>query len=373
MPPPPMSWYRKYPLFATGLTVCGLVLLGELAFIYERFDASRNAAKRLEQRKGELAAIEQIAPPPTREVAAAIEADLAKAQKSLASMHTELTGKGPAAEKIRTAKVPAARTDSFFDLATFMEKMREQAEKNGVEVRSEAARFGFAKYANEGPEMDRIEPVFRQRQIAEYLLESLFEAKPRALFAVKRERTQTKAEREARAAAEAAGTPAEEVPADSDSESPDYFIIDPRVSARVKGYLDTTPFRFVFTGQTATLRNFLNRLAAFELPVLVREVEVDSATAEEAASSAANEATASATTAANAAEPAPAASVVLTVDPAAAKAGAAKPTAAPRTVVTSPIVSKSLSKYTVTVELVAIVAPGATPEAEPAPNPTPTS
>jgi hypothetical protein len=223
-----MSWYRKYPLFATGLTVCGLVLLGELAFIYERFDASRNAAKRLEQRKGELAAIEQIAPPPTREVAAAIEADLAKAQKSLASMHTELTGKGPAAEKIRTAKVPAARTDSFFDLATFMEKMREQAEKNGVEVRPEAARFGFAKYANEGPEMDRIEPVFRQRQIAEYLLESLFEAKPRALFAVKRERTQTKAEREARAAAEAAGTPAEEVPADSDSESPDYFIIDPR-------------------------------------------------------------------------------------------------------------------------------------------------
>jgi hypothetical protein len=256
-----------------------------------------------------------------------------------------------------------------------MEKMREQAEKNGVEVRPEAARFGFAKYANEGPETDRIEPVFRQRQIAEYLLESLFEAKPRALFAVKRERTQTKAEREARAAAEAAGTPAEEIPADSDSESPDYFVVDPRVSARVKGYLDTMPFRFVFTGQTATLRNFLNRLAAFELPVLVREVEVDSATAEEAASSAVNEATASTTNAGSATETVPpAASVVLTVDPAAAKAGPAKSAAAPRTVVTSPIVSKSLSKYTVTVELVAIVAPGATPEAaEPAPSPTPTS
>lgn len=366
-----MSWFRKYPLFATGLTVCGLVLLGELAFIYERFTASREADKRLEQRKVELTTIEQIAPPPTREVAAAIEADLAKAQKSLAAMQAELTGRGPAAERMRSAKVPAARTDSFFDLATFIEKMREAAEKNGVDVRPEAARFGFAKYANEGPETDRIEPIFRQRLIAEYLLESLFEAKPRALFTVKRERTQTKAEREARAAAEAAGTPVEETPADSDSESPDYFVIDPRVSARVKGYLNTAPFRFVFTGQTATLRNFLNRLAAFDLPVLVREVEVEPATAEEAAPTAAAEAAVA--TAGPAPEAPAATSVVLTVDPAAVKAAAAKSASAARPQVTAPIVSKSLSKYTVTVEMVEIVASGAPPEAETPPPTPPTS
>lgn len=368
-----MSWYRKYPLFATGLTLCGLVLLAELAFIYERFEASRDAAKRLEQRKGELAAIEQIAPPPTREVATVIEADLAKAQKSLAAMHAELTGKGPAAEKIRSAKVPAARTDSFFDLATFMEKMRETAEKHGVEVRAEAARFGFSKYANEGPETDRIEPIYRQRQVAEYLLESLFEAKPRALFSVKRERTLTKAEREARAAAEAAGTPPEETPTDSDSESPDYFVIDPRVSARVKGYLDTMPFRFVFTGQTATLRNFLNRLAAFDLPVLVREVEVDVASIEESSPTPAAEAAGGSAGPATNGETAPATSVVLTIDPAAAKATPAKAAPNPRAVVATPIVSKSLSKYTVTVELVAIVTPGTPTEPEPAPAATPTS
>ena len=151
-------------------------------------------------------------------------------------------------------------------------------------MKCEAARFGFSAYANEGPDIDRIEPLFRQRQIAEYLLEALLEARPRALFAVKRERTVTKAEREARAAAEASGVPIEVPVVDSGTGTPDYFVIDPRVSARTKAYVDTTAFRLAFTSQTDALGNFLNRLASFELPVLVREVEIDAATAEESGS-----------------------------------------------------------------------------------------
>ena len=146
-------------------------------------------------------------------------------------------------------------------------------------MRPEAARF--FRLCQRRPHIDRIEPLFRQRQIAEYLLEALLEARPRALFAVKRERTVTKAEREARAAAEASGVPIEVPVVDSGTGTPDYFVIDPRVSARTKAYVDTTAFRLAFTSQTDALGNFLNRLASFELPVLVREVEIDAATAEE--------------------------------------------------------------------------------------------
>ena len=89
-----MNFYRKNPLFAIGLTICALLLIGELALIYERFATSRAAAKRLEQRKADLEAMAQLTPPPTREIAAAIEADLAKAQASLASMQNELKGRG---------------------------------------------------------------------------------------------------------------------------------------------------------------------------------------------------------------------------------------------------------------------------------------
>ena len=124
-----MSWYRKYPLFAIGLTLCGLVALAELALIYERFSASRDATRRIEQRRIELEGMAQLTPPPTREVAAAIESDLAKAQKSLVAMQGELTGRGPAAERMRNTKVPVARTDAFFDLATFVERTRAVAEK----------------------------------------------------------------------------------------------------------------------------------------------------------------------------------------------------------------------------------------------------
>ena len=52
-------------------------------------------------------------------------------------------------------------------------------------------------------------------------------------------------------------------------------MVDPRVTARVKGFIDTMAFRITFTGQTAALRNFVVRLAEFELPILVREVEVE--------------------------------------------------------------------------------------------------
>mgnify|MGYP000965560665 CR=1 FL=1 len=347
-----MNWYRKYPLFASGLTLCGLVAVGELALIYERYSASREAAKRLEQRRVELEGMAQLTPPPTREVAASIEADLAKAQKSLAAMQSELTGRGPAAERMREAKVPAARTDSYFDIATFVERMREMADKNGVEVRPEAARFGFSHYVNEGPETERIEPVFRQRLVAEYVLGALLEARPRSLIGVKRVRTLTKAEKEARAAALANGLPPEESTGESESESADYFAVGPGVTAKVPGYVEAMGFRVTFVSQTASLRNFLNRLSAFELPILVREVEVDAASAEETLAASGTE------TAATPAIEAPA-SVVLAAESGPATVSKGKPTADRAGRASIPIVPKSYSRFTVTLEYIELLpAPG---------------
>ena len=133
-----MSFFRKNPLFAVGLTLCGLIVLGELGLIYERFAASREATAKLQKREGDLATMAVLTPPPNRDVATAIEGDLAKAKAALASMQGELKGRGPAAEKIRGAKMPGTRTDAYFDLATFVEKTREAARKNEVDVRPEA-------------------------------------------------------------------------------------------------------------------------------------------------------------------------------------------------------------------------------------------
>jgi hypothetical protein len=356
-----VTWFRKNPLFATALSICALIALAEIGLIYERFMATRKAAKTLAQRKADLETMKAFTPPPSREIATAIEADLAKAQAALASMQSELKGKAAVVEKLRAAKVPAARTDAYFDIATYVERMRELAKKNEVDVRPEAARFGYAVYANEGPELERIEAIFRQRQVAQYLMEGLLEARPRNILAVKRTRPKTKAEREAHEAALANGqTPEPDVAEDG----PDYFAIDSRASARVPGFVDTMPFRFVFTGQTAALRTFLNRLAAFDLPVLVREVEVETATGEEIAATAPTE------EAAPTEQPAqPEASIVLSTEtpPNAAKSATPPAARAPRGPTATPIVSKTFSKFTVTVEYVELVAPPANPADAPAP------
>lgn len=354
-----MSALKKRPVFASLLGVCALVGLGECWCIYERFAAARSAAVTLEQKKNELHAMADLLPVPTRVVAAAVEADLAHGQRTLAAMEAELKGRGPAAERLRVAHPPAARTDAYFDLATFVERTRVLAKKQQVDLKPDAMRFGFSTYANEGPETERIAAVFQQRLVAQYLLEALLETRPTALLSVQRERVLTKAEREARdaavqAAKEAAAVgqpvgPVMDGSFASTPDGPDFFAIDPRASARVPGALDTLAFRFAFTGHTAVLRAFLNKLATFELPVLVREVEVLPASADDVASSAVEE-TAAAT------EPAPA-SIVLTTELPAPRPVAAKPVA--KVPAVAPIVAKPLSKFTVTVEYVSLVPPPA--------------
>lgn len=317
---------NKSPVFTSVLTVLALVVLGEGWCIYERRGAALAGEAKLVQKRAELQAMADAVPPPTREVAALIDADLARSSRALATMQAELQGRGPAAERLRATRAPVARTDAFFDLATFVERERELAKKQGVELKGEASRFGFAAYANEGPDERLIAPVHRQRLVAQHLIESLFEARPRALLSLQRERPLTVEERKQQGEAAAAGTPPPEAPVLVAGDSPDYFAIDPRVSARVPGSVEAVAFRLTFVGQTTALRAFLNKLAAFELPLVVRSVEVESAAGDEGGESAAAEAVAPAVGARTAA---------------------------------APLIAKSTSKFTVTVEFISLLTPAA--------------
>ncbi len=341
--------FKKLPLFNLALGLIGLVAAAEGGFIYVRFDAARLAEKKLTQARAQLQAVADTVPAPSRETAQQIEADLAKAKLSLDTMRMELRGRGPTAARLAALKPPVARTDAFFDLATFVERSRALAVKQGVVVAPAAAHFGFSLYANEGPETALIGPVFRQRLVASYLVEALLAARPRAVLFVQRERPLTAEERKTRAEALAAADPAALAaaqPEKSATLSPDYFDLDPRLAAPASGFVEVSAFRLAFTGQTAALRALLNQLATFELPVIVRAVEVEPATGEDLVS-AVDE------TPSSAAKPAAApASIVLT-------APAAKTTPGPKPAAIALIVAKSLSKFTVTVEFVDLVPPPA--------------
>jgi hypothetical protein len=74
----------------------------------------------------------------------------------------------------------------------------------------------------------------------------------------------------------AGGAPVANPTGTSGDKGEDFFTIDPRTSAKLEGFVNTEPFRITFTGTTDVLRAFLNELALFKLPVVVRSVEVES-------------------------------------------------------------------------------------------------
>jgi hypothetical protein len=335
--------FKKLDFFNLALALLGLLAAGEAWCIWERASAVRVAEQKLVRVRAQIQAVADAAPAPSRETAALIEADLKRAQGALATMQSELRGRGPAAARLAATKPPAMRTDAFFDLATFVSKSRALAQKQGVLIGPGAAHFGFSLYANEGPETALIEPVFRQRLVANYIVDALLAARPRALLAVQRERPlhadERKARHEALAVAAADPTAAPPAPLESSTTlSPDYFDLDARLSAQAPGLVEVSGFRLIFTGQTAALRALLNQLASFELPIIARSVEVEPAAGEDIVAAPAEDAAAAPSQPA-----APAVSIVLS----APVAKAAKPVAT-----IAPLVAKSISKFTVTVEYV---------------------
>ncbi len=254
-----MTWLGKYPVFVTALVALGLAVLAEAGGLGERWTAARTARRRAEKLHRELRPLAAAQPEPTAENAARIEAELTRTNQVLAAVRAELMPSGPGADRLGRAATPEHRPEAFFDIAAFVEAMRARAQRAGVILRPDE-RFGFSSYAHEAPEAGRLAAVFRERLLVQYLLETLLDARPRQLLSVQRERPAGAGGRSA-AGAVAAG-------------AGDYFDLDPHLSARVPGLVETAAIRLAFTAQTAVLRTLLNKLAECELPVVVRAVEV---------------------------------------------------------------------------------------------------
>lgn len=337
-----MTKSREPPWFRAALAGCGIAIAGGLWCLHGWRDEAGRRARVVGEKRAELAALGGSSPSPTVESLAIMDAELEAAKSRLALVRRELTG-GAAAASLREMRPPPDRSQAFFDLAASVERMRERTRQAGIAVPAEAAQFGFAAYVNDGPDGAEIASVFRQRQAIEYLVEMLCQAAPKTLVAVKRERPD--------ALNSQPGLP-DVVPADAPrtlrhahrghagEAERDFFAFEPRRSVGVPGTVDALAFQVSFVGETAALRSFLNRLAAGEVPVAVRGVEVEPVTSEAAVVDASTSGTAGA------------ASYVLTTE--AAPGAAEADDTAPRTV---PITTRAPSKFTVTVEFVALATP----------------
>lgn len=271
-----MNWLKRNPLLGGVLLVGGLALAAEGWLGQAARRQAAQAVADLEQKIQQRDSLARQTPALSAANEQAIAQDLAQTSQVLAGLRAALPsreGKTPASPP------PAKPIDAFFDIAAFVEKNRTLATRAQVVFKPDE-RFGFATHANEGPEAELVPAVFRQRLAAQFLVETLLEAHPRALLGVQRERPLTAAQRAQRNQPGQTGVPAAVSAAGGAAE--DFFDYAAQSSLRLPGRIESEAFRLEFTGQTPALRAFLNSLASSPQPVIVRRVEVERLTAETA-------------------------------------------------------------------------------------------
>ncbi len=181
--------------------------------------------------------------------------------------------------------------------------------------------FGFEQYLKEARPYENVDltrKLDKQRQILSFLLIQLINANPDSIDAVEREVRELRSDR---------------------NKPRGDLQISPAISARVPGAIDTLAFRLTFTGYTDVLRSFINSLAGFELPIVVRSVEVSRPSGRE-------------TVAVNTSDQGG-------FDALFGGLGVAAQLQETVTEAQKPIISENISKFTVTVEFIEVVLPAA--------------
>ena len=266
-----MDALKKNPLFAALLLASVAAVGFEGWQIYATRQRALRAAVQLEAKRQERDWLAHRSPALSEENERAIAADVAALEQKVSDLRTLLAGRGqwlPAA--------PAISRDSYFALGKFTQHLKALAVEQQIALPGDE-RFGFATYANEGPDADLVAPVHRQRVVIQHLVETLFEARPRSLVGVQRERPLTVAQRTAMRTPPAPGAAPVAAPTRASGQSADFFEPDARLRLHAPGLVEGELYRFEFTGQTQALRAFLNGLVASPLPVVVRAVEVEPA------------------------------------------------------------------------------------------------
>ncbi len=289
-----MPFVKKYPLLVTVLTLLVLAFVAQAVFVFLKMGEAAKAQNAYRQQKQQL---ERLLQPGgdtlalTKDNVEKIDAATKQARLQLQQMLAGLGG-----EKVyQFEPVPANGTAMLFRLQRFVDELNGEAKKEAeiinptsgvneikpqVQVPADFA-YGFSRYLAQGvqPPADGIvRELSHQREIIEYLTRTLFSSRPKNQFLelVSVERELAKGEPPqvtGRSGATATGVAVGRGAATRRQQS-DLFEINTMSSARVPGAIDTLAFRLKFVGYTDVMRNFLNTLAKFELPLVVRSVEV---------------------------------------------------------------------------------------------------
>ena len=254
-----MGWLRENPVFALLVAVIVSGCVAEVYWTIALAGESSELESMLSERVRLLREVSHGSPAPMKanRERARINSDVLEAR--LEASRSEL--RRDLSDEIEIESTPIDSEDVYFRIVSLVGELRKSAGELGIGVK-EDENFGFDEFveSGEGPSPEVLRVVDLQRSLIRFLMDLLYAAGPREIVEVQREPVY----------------PARGSAADSSKPfiSKDLFEIDEKVSARILDIIDTLGIRLVYTGQTRTLRQFLNSLNHFERPYVVRGVEV---------------------------------------------------------------------------------------------------
>ena len=249
-----MGLFKKNPAFCVFCLLAVLVFAAGAALVVIESGKLSKSKQQVASADSQISGLLQAIPAPT-------SANVQAAQQNAAALSAQLLSIRENLQRGSRLTISNDGTRVMSGLQKYISNFRRQVATHvntaeiaaPIQVPQDFA-FGFEKYlktTNISEDSSIVPQLDKQRQILSYILNQLIAADPAGIQAVERELMGS---------------------ADSKVSG---FQINPSISARVPGAIDTLAFRVTFTGYTPTLRKFLNNLAQFDLPIVVRSVTVD--------------------------------------------------------------------------------------------------
>lgn len=253
-----MDFIKKNLAFTIVVALCVLVFLAGAYMAFTQSSQISKAKQAITGAEAQLNNARFADPAPTEENVKASEENLAKLESEL--------------EKVREVLERGARINTSSDgievtasIQQFIAEYRRKAsqymytDSNGEEKPIDLPdNIGFGFEVFRGSDVPTLEngdvtaQLDMQRHILSYLLDKLYESKPHSLVLVERELLEA-----------------------GEDAAKNSFKIDDAITAKVPGAIDTMGFRVTFSGYSDSLRNFLNQLRKFDLPIVVRSIQVE--------------------------------------------------------------------------------------------------
>lgn len=255
-----MELFKKHILFFSGISICTIALIAGLVYsVIAALDLGKKS-KSVNRTERNLKRMLVANPSPVSDNVTASDLNVLRLSEKLETIREELERGDEAEASVDGVRVAAGIQQYISKYTTLAKTHESKYGPSPIEIPQDFA-FGFDRFKLESkvPEdLKEIAMLDKQRDILDFLIGELFATHPKGILAVKRQSAKQ----------------SEEDDFDDYYGDASLFRIGSSVTSKVEGAIDTIPFEISFSGKTNTLRDFLNRLAEFKRPIVVRSINV---------------------------------------------------------------------------------------------------